>query len=51
MDQRESTNYFEQYLEHLFLINFEILIETNFHCPRPAISGICKRIDKSAGSS
>lgn len=40
-----------QIFRRLFLINFEILVETNFHCPRPVISGICKRNDKSAGSS
>jgi hypothetical protein len=28
-------------------INFEILTECGFLCPRSAISGICKRNDKS----
>ena len=40
-----------QVFRRLFLINLEILIETNFHRPRPIISGICKRNDRSAGSS
>lgn len=32
-------------------INFGILTLCDFHYPRPVISGICKRNDKSAGSS